>query len=129
MTGVEAVALWSPTLPQIVTVLESINRCCFDYVSWYQMGGHTDTNCYYQCGKSVTIGLFLSVFPHKRHSPFFYTCPTKSLVLLSVPVDICDICHFCPSSGTDKSGKLTLFSVSANINSPDGVTQRYYYTN
>jgi len=35
----------------------------------------------------------------------------------------------CPSTGTDKSGKLTLFSVPANINSPDGVTQRYYYTN
>jgi len=32
------------------------------------------------------------------------------------------VCHFCPSTGTDKSGKLMLFSVPAN-------TQRYYYTN
>ena len=33
------------------------------------------------------------------------------------------------ATGTDKSGKLTLFSVPININSPDGVTQRHYYTN
>jgi len=42
--------------------------------------GHTDTKCYYQCGNSVTICLFLSVFAHKRPSPFFCTYPTKTLL-------------------------------------------------
>jgi len=53
-----------------------------------------------------------------------HRCTDDGSVLFSVPDGrkIAPVCHFCPSTGTDKSGKLTLFSVPTNISSPDGVT-------
>ena len=41
---------------------------------------------------------------------------------------IASVCHFCQSTATDKR-KLILYSIPANINSPDGDTQAYYCTN
>ena len=47
------------------------------------------------------------------------------LGVISVPDGrkIVQFATFCPSTGTDRSGKLTLFSVPTNINSPDIIIQ------